>query len=155
MAPHITRYAPRPIALVETLHARGWRLKRYTVRHGDVEFDASRFDPGRDMALAALPWPAETDARWGVGFLIEHQGQTADYVVMCWWDRQNELPVRVFVRDAPEPWRAARGGESMCVWDLQILWAERQAYVATVMQGTLPDRYLAYDTLASIETDGR
>jgi hypothetical protein len=55
--------------------------------------------------------------------------------VLGWWDRDNELPLRVFVRDTAdgEGWRAARGSESVCVWDLQVIWAEREAYVATVM----------------------
>lgn len=42
-------------------------------------------------------------------------------------------------------WRAATGGESFCVYDMEILWAERNAYVETVMAGSMADatdRYL-------------
>ena len=56
----------------------------------------------------------------------------------------NELPLRVFLRDA-SGWRAARGSESVCVWDLEIVAFERDAYVQTVLaEGRAEDvaRYL-------------
>ena len=128
-------YAPRPITPRGVLRHGDWELKTYGIIYGPVEFDASRFEGGRRMALQALPAAAVAPGRAGVGFIIEHQGRDIDYLVLGWWDRDNELPLRVFVRDAAdgEGWRAARGSESVCVWDLQVIWAEREAYVATVM----------------------
>jgi hypothetical protein len=38
----------------------------------------------------------------------------------------------VFVR-AGAAWRPAQGSESICVWDLELLWFERQAYVGAVL----------------------
>lgn len=56
--------------------------------------------------------------------------------MLCWWDRENELPIRVFVRQHDgSPWRPAQGSESVCVWDLQVICFERDAYVHTVMAG--------------------
>jgi len=70
------------------------------------------------------------------------------YTVLCWWDRENELPIRVWVaeQDGGAPvWRTARDSESVCVWDLEVIWEERQAYVETVLGGeseTAQQRYL-------------
>ena len=67
--------------------------------------------------------------------MIAHQGRTALYCVLGWWDNENELPLEVFVRGR-EPgaeWHLARGPESVCVWDLQVIAFERDAYVATVL----------------------
>jgi hypothetical protein len=60
--------------------------------------------------------------------------------VLAWWDNENELPLRVFVREleGDSQWRAARGVESFCVWDLQVIAFERDAYVATLLAGS-PD----------------
>ncbi len=57
-------------------------------------------------------------------------------MILGWWDNQNELPLRVFVSSdrRNESWRAAEGSESICVWDLEVLWEERQAYIATVLR---------------------
>lgn len=153
-------FAPRPIRFREVLAHEGWRLKRYTISAGgaasvagagaDVAIpDWPEFADGRVLALAALPAPARTAERPGVGFLVEHRGAGADYLVMGWWDRENELPVRVLVREhAPgAAWRPAHASESFCVWDLQVIGFERDAYVASVLApGAGPgavDAYLA------------
>jgi hypothetical protein len=77
--------------------------------------------------------PAVAPGRPGLGFAILHRGRTGDYLILCWWDHENELPTRVWVRDE-SGWRPARS-ESTCVWDLRVLWWEREAYVATVLAG--------------------
>ena len=141
-------FAPRPITFLDVLSHAGWRLKRYAITYGAPVLDWTDFIPGVALALAELPAPARTPARAGVGFLVQHRGATADYVVLAWWDQENELPIRVVVRDhAPgATWRAARGSESFCVWDLQVIAFERDAYVATVLaegDARAADAYLA------------
>jgi len=46
-------------------------------------------------------------------------------------------------------WRPANDSESVCVWDLEVLWRERQAYVATVLRpgGSDIEAYLATDAV--------
>lgn len=109
-----------------------WQLKLYAIAL--ASFDETRFAEGLKLALAALPAPARTAERPAVGFCILHQGRGADYVVLGWWDRENELPLRVFVSTPEEPaWRPARGSESVCVWDLEVIAFERDAYVSTLL----------------------
>ncbi|HSA54529.1 MAG TPA: hypothetical protein VLE53_02445 [Gemmatimonadaceae bacterium] len=128
-------YRPRPTRYLGSLSHEGWDIKQYSVVYdASVPFDAARFDAGVPLALAELPRPARAHDRPGVAILIRHQAEGMDYLVLAWWDRENELPIKVFVREASEPeWRRARGGESVCVWDLDVLWQERQAYVATLL----------------------
>lgn len=91
-------------------------------------------DAGLLLALGSLPDPAQTPSRPGLGFCVLHAGRGANYAVLGWWDRENELPVRIFVRPHDEPtWRPSRGGESFCVWDLQVVAFERDAYVQTLL----------------------
>lgn len=68
-----------------------------------------------------------------------------DYLILCRWDRQNELPTHVFVAD-DTGWRPAADQESFCVWDLRVIWWEREAYVATVLaeQADGVDQYLTW-----------
>ena len=115
-----------------------WSIKLYSIVYGDAEFDSARFDAGIRKAISALPTAAPENGCPGVGFMILHQGNTGDYVVMCWWDRENELPVSVLLRDGTK-WRPARDGESFCVWDLEIIWRERNSYVATMLSGAPGD----------------
>ncbi len=138
-------YAPRRIRFLDVRSHAGWRLKTYSVSiAGPIV--ASSFAQGTELALAALPAPAHADGRAGAGLLILHHGRGMDYVVLGWWDRENELPLRVFVREqqAGAAWRAAQGAESVCVWDLDVIWQEREAWVQTVLAEGRPESVDAY-----------
>ena len=146
-------YAPRPIQSHDVRTHGEWRLKPYSIVHGEppLDWDAywREFEPGFARVLADLPSPARTADRLGVGFLIAHRGRGSSYVVLGWWDRENELPLRIAVRDHADGavWRAAAASESVCVWDLQVIGHERDAYVASVLSGaemSLADREADY-----------
>jgi hypothetical protein len=141
-------YAPRPLRFLGVEQRAGFALKHWWIDlRGEAAPDAADWAPALALAEAALP--REGDAgRPQVGFLIQHRGRGADYLVLGWWDRENELPLRVFVRypaTGDDAWRAARGGESVCVWDLEVIGLERDAYVGTYLGAACPaprERYL-------------
>jgi hypothetical protein len=137
-------YQPRRIFRHPNLTAGDWDLKRYAITMESATVEPTRFEGARSLALAALPLPARTSHRLGVGFLIEHQGDGVDYCILAWWDRENELPIRVFVQEPGAGWRPARGSESVCVWDLEVIAAERAAYVATALAGSVTDARVTY-----------
>ena len=141
-------YAPRPVRYLEQRDLDGWRVKLYSIVYGDRPLDRPVYEDGLGIALATLPRPAVTPSRPGVAFAICHQGRGVHYLVLCWWDNENEFFNRVFVRTigGGGSWRPASGGESACVWDLQVIWFEREAYVETVLggaHGADVDAYLA------------
>ena len=158
-------YAPRPIRSHGIRTHADWRLKLYSIVLGDppAVWDDywDDFETGFARVLAELPQPARSAERLGVGFLIAHRGRGCSYVVLGWWDRENELPLRIAVRDhvAGAPWRAAAASESVCVWDLEVIGHERDAYVASILGSAstaLPQReadYLA-DTLSAHVVQG-
>lgn len=134
-------FEPRPVRFlgIEAIH--GYRLKCYSIVYGDAPFRREEFDGGMTLAVNALPSPAVTGGRPGVGFAILHQGRTGHYLILSWWDNENELPTRVFVRTDGE-WRPGREHESFCVWDLEVMWRERKAYVGTLLAGKSAEAYL-------------
>lgn len=139
-------YRPRPIEFDGVTTLGDWRLKVYSIRYGPAPLDEPVYAIALPLVAAALPQPAVAPGRPGVGFLIRHQGRGVHYAVLAWWDSENELPLRIFVRpfDARE-WRNARPGESICVWDLDVIHFERDAYVRYVLsEPAAPDteRYL-------------
>lgn len=139
-------FAPRPTRYLGALPRKDWRIKRYAIWLDEESFDEARFDKGVRMAMRALPGPAQTQDRPGAAILILHQGGTADYVVLAWWDSDNELPLHVWVRKPDEAeFRPAGSSESVCVWDLDVLWGERQLYVRHMIGEPGPDleTYLA------------
>jgi hypothetical protein len=138
------RYQPRAIRQHGVRQVDGWRLKRYSISYDGGPVDWSAFEPALLEADAALPRPAVAAGRLGLGFVIAHRGRTALYFVLGWWDNENELPLHVWVRPLQgSEWRAARGPESVCVWDLEVVWFEREAYVGTVLAGGADDQAAA------------
>ena len=109
--------------------------------------DWAGFEPALSAAEESLPEPDHSQGRPGLGMLIAHQGLAGDYVVLGWWNHENELPLMVWVRRSrSEPWRPGIEGESVCVWDLEVIWEERQAWVETMLSAadSDPEAYLAF-----------
>jgi hypothetical protein len=131
-------YAPRPIRFHGVRELGGFRLKDYSIVYGRGSVDWLDFARGFEVVLRELPRPAVAPGRPGVGFRIAHRGNGASYAVLAWWDRENELPLRLAVKNPDGTWRPARGSESVCVWDLEVIAFEREAYVGTVLDVARP-----------------
>ena len=152
-------YTPRRIRAHGIRETNAWRVKLYSIAHAGSPPDWSVFEPGMALALQTLPTPANAPGRPGLGFLIAHTGREIWYTVLCWWDRENELPIRVWVAERDSSgtprWRDARGGESVCVWDLDVIWHERQAYVETLLAARqVPDAESDYINRVHADADG-
>ena len=129
-------YAPRPIQHLCVHEHAGYLIKLYSIVYGNESLDRATYDECLTVALNDLPQPAVTRYRPGVGFAILHQGRGWHYLVLSWWDNENELPQRIWVRERNEPavrWRRAAPHQSICVWDLQVIWFEREQYVKHVL----------------------
>lgn len=135
-------YAPRPLLPLPLATRRGFLLRRWWIDLQRAPLPAAAdWTPAEALAEAALPATRQAGCP-GVGFLILHRGRGADYLVLGWWARENELPLRVFVRypgTADAAWRAARGEESVCVWDLEVIARERAAYLSSYLAGLAPE----------------
>ncbi len=129
-----TTFQPRAITSLPSLSVGGFHIKRYVVAAVPSLFDETRFADAQHKICALLPRVDATRGRPGAAFLILHQGVTGDYAVLSWWDRQNELPTHVWTRHE-DRWAPARSDEHFCVWDLELLWFERNAWVETVLSG--------------------
>ncbi|MEN3261842.1 isochorismatase family protein [Sodalis endosymbiont of Spalangia cameroni] len=123
-------YQPRSITPQEPLTLSGWRLKRYRLRY-PLAVGVSCFEAAWPQLTAWLPPDAQRADSAGIGVMIEHQGRERDYLVLGVWDNENELRIKIWVTDGGS-WRLARN-ESFCVWDMQVLAFERDAYVSTIL----------------------
>ena len=103
----------------------------------DADRDALLDRATLEAIFAELPEPPTAPGRPGLGFIIEHLATPLDYIVLCWWQNKNEMITRILVREAGAPWRPTDGSESFCVWDLDIMWFERNAFIRTML--SLPE----------------
>lgn len=140
--PQYTPFRPRVITALPAVDVDGFHLKRYAVAPAGSAFDETRFSGAVDGLTASLPQVDIARGCPGAGFLILHQGVTGDYAILSWWDRENELPTHVWIRQG-QVWAPARDAESFCVWDLELIWFERNAWIETVLSGMSLDDGLA------------
>lgn len=64
-------------------------------------------------------------------FAIFHSGKERDYLIFCWWLNDNELFNSVSVRDE-YGWVEDHNKYSFCVYDLEVIWAERNYFIQTI-----------------------
>jgi len=122
-------YAPRKIsALVGLGDAEG--VKLYGISASGAPIDAAAFWPQFQAMKAArnIAW-THTPA-----FAIFHQGEELAYLVLCWWGNGNELFVRVAVQENAV-WVVDSDRYSFCLWDLEVMWHERQSYIRWLYSG--------------------
>jgi hypothetical protein len=108
-------------------------IKIYTISASGRDVDHRLFT----AQLGAMK--AEVPLVWNrtPAFCIFHEGASAPYLVLGWWGNDNELFTRVAVRE-PEGWAIDPLRYSFCLWDLEVMWHERLAFIET-MYGGLPD----------------
>jgi len=141
-------YRPRLIRFTGIEEGKGWRLKAYTILHHSKQPSEALRTAARDAALAALPQPAVSPDRYGVGFVAVHQGSSYDFVTVAHWAYQTELRSQTFMRPSSASFtlEPVSGSElSADVWDLRLLAFERDAWVETVLRPQQADlgAYLA------------
>jgi len=70
-------------------------------------------------------------------FAIFHEGASSHYLVLCWWGNDNELFTSVSVLTG-EGWVERPDLYSFCLYDMEVMWDERNAYIETI-DGVTPD----------------
>jgi len=129
-------YVKRPVRYLETWRHDGWLIKVYGIAYEGEAPPAETVAAAKKTAALALPSPAETSDRYGVGFLVVHEGQDSRWLLVDWWGFESVLHHRLF--------RAPLDGEpdfspvddeiTACVWELPVLAFERDAWVETVLK---------------------
>lgn len=105
-------------------------LKLYTISATGRPVDYHRFlDPF--AAVKAKLGLAGSDTP---GFAIFHEGAAQLYLVVAWWGNDNELFTSVSVLEG-ESWIEDPRRYSFCLWDLEVIWHERNSFVHHLYSG--------------------
>jgi len=145
-------YQTRPVCFMEVVERAGWKIKVYGIRYqgngAETQPESKTVALAKEAAFAALPIPAVTPERYGVGFLIIHQGQDRNWILLDWWFDQEILKQKLFSSPvgAADQITPAEPDLLACTWELAVLGFERQAWLETVLNnpnGPDLDAYLA------------
>lgn len=114
-------------------------IKLYTISASGQLVDTAAYH----ARLAEVKHSRPIDWAGTPAFAIFHDGAGMAYLVLCWWGNDNELFTSVSVR-IDEGWVEDANRFSFCLWDLEVIWHERNAFIDTLYSGK-PDiqRYRA------------
>lgn len=99
-------------------------VKIYTISTGNRAVDQSVYlarltQMKKQRAIVWSSTPA---------FAIFHDGASAPYLILAWWGNGNELFTAVSVREH-DGWVEDPAKYSFCIWDLDLIWHERNSFV--------------------------
>jgi hypothetical protein len=129
-------FRPRPVQFLEVWEEAGWRMKVYSICYNRQHPRPELVEAARRVVRQHLSaTPADANA-YGVGFVGIHDGRRKNFVFVGWWAEENELYQHLYVSPADQPGKleyVTPSGLSACVFDLQLVWFERNAWVEKVL----------------------
>ncbi len=131
-------YVERPTEFIDQVNSDGWRIKVYAISARSLPLPPQIVSQGVENVLLYLPQPAVTEQRYGVGFLIIHQGAMRNWYLLDWWEKEDIIHHKLFSSplDAPgdltpEPDKSLIA----CVHELKIISFESEVWKTTVLCG--------------------
>lgn len=135
--PVVQPYHPRPIRFLGVEVVGEWRIKAYS-----ISVRAERIDEGTLAHVRTLlpGWLAQHTlyplATYRVATLIVHEARDGCFAIVSWWIDSNML--QTFVHHAADPAQRdfrpfSDRGIFTCVWEMGVLWFERNAWVEHVL----------------------
>lgn len=102
-------------------------IKIYTVSESGEPVEKEKyFDRLENVKRSKeVSWPSTA------AFAIFHESLASSYLILAWWGNDNELLTNVSVNTG-DGWIHDPDRYSFCVWDLEIIWAERNYFIELV-----------------------
>lgn len=132
----IDPYIKRPVKFLKQVSAGDWKIKVYGISAKTEPLPTSLIDVGIAKILPQLPGPAVTEDRYGVGFLIIHQGILRNWFLLDWWGYEDLLHHRLFssLLDRPDTITTEEGSSVLaCVHELRVIHFESEAWIKTTL----------------------
>jgi L-amino acid N-acyltransferase YncA len=140
---------PRSARTLPALEFADWRLKVYGINAEGAALGPDLIDAASAAAARILPQPGYMPPhRHGVGFVLVNAGVLTDTALIGWWGLDNELFVRCLSAPHGDAGKLSQhsnmDGPVACVWSLDLIAHEREAWVKHVMrpEGADFDAYL-------------
>jgi hypothetical protein len=130
---------PRPVVFYGAEELSGWPVKVYGMTATAPEARPELLNAAREKASEVLAGTSrEEDA--GAAFLIAHDARPACFVLVHWWQGV-DLFQRYFRAplERPAGLEPVKSGQIGCVWELELVAFEREAWVRHAFGATEPD----------------
>ena len=136
-----TTFKTRPICFVEVFNCNNWKIKCYTITYNAEVVSPKIIDTVKlnlgEWLLKSQDYNLPT---YNIATLIIHKWRGGYFAIISWWTDENMLQLLVYLATNENPTHFklySDKGIVSCVWELEILWFERNAWVEEVLQKQL------------------
>lgn len=128
-------HADRPTEFLGVWQLGGWRVKVFGVAYEGETVAPRLLDDAKSLAARALPQPAADGSRYGVGFVVVHDGRGGNWVLVDWWANDNELNQVLYQSsdEAPSDFEHVTSGLISCVHEMKVIVHEYEAWLTTFL----------------------
>ena len=126
----------RPTEFIGQYDSQGWRIKAYGISAKTLPLPEEIVPEGLNSVLQYLPQPALTEQRYGVGFLIIHQGIMRNWFLLDWWENEDIIHHKLFSSPLDRPGSISIEPDKSliaCVHELRIITFESETWIKTVL----------------------
>lgn len=131
------QYVKRPVEFLKEVNSEGWRIKVYGISVKLEPLSKELVFKGIKAVISHLPQPALTESRYGVGFMIIHQGAMRNWFLLDWWEKEDIMHHRLFSSPLNDPDSISAESDSTliaCVHELRVIGFESEAWIKTVLR---------------------
>ena len=133
---NIEPYEKRSVEFLKQVSSGDWRIKVYGISAKSESLSRELVSEGIKAVLSHLPQPAVTEQRYGVGFLIIHQGTMRNWFLLDWWENEDIMHHRLFSSTLTDPnVITSEPDKSLiaCVHELRVINFESEMWIKTVL----------------------
>ncbi len=137
-------YKKRPVRFLEIYKHGDWQIKIYSISAKNefvqpTTVDFAKRDVGKWLNSSTI-YPLDT---YKVATLILHEGKEGCFAIINWWIDENMLQLFVYLATNEKPDEFvlySDKGIITCVWEMAVLWFERNAWIEHVLvKASQPD----------------
>jgi len=131
-----TAYKPRTIKFIEIIEYTHWQFKLYGITMQEETLSQALIDEAKQQLPYWIKNSKLTNlSTHGLGTLILHKGKEGCFAIINWWIDENMLQHFVYLKQATNNFELySANGIITCVWELAVLWHERNAWVMHVLE---------------------
>ncbi|MBK7222069.1 MAG: hypothetical protein IPH94_12315 [Saprospiraceae bacterium] len=135
-------YKERPVRFVEVFQHREWQIKLYSISIHNERVADKNIILAKTKLDDWLEKCREYNLKsYQIATLIIHEGREGCFAIISWWIDENMLQLFVYlkVEGSEEFVLFSDRGMVSCVWEMAVLWHERNAWVKHVLKCNEPD----------------
>ena len=132
------KYKPRAIRFLEIYEHNNWHIKVYTISVKQKFQNTVVIENVMKKLGDWLPEPTNcTFTNYKIAILIIHEGREGIFTLLNWWIDDNMIQNQVWFSAHNKPFEFqefSNKGMIVCVWELAVIWFERNAWVKNVLK---------------------